>query len=255
MIVAGASAETPGADGSFPIQPHQAQYRVLRGGKEIGLLKAELSQRADGLWHYRIESETTAWYLRVLGISTTESTWFDWRGGTILPLTYHHVSREPGSDRYWQHRFDWTAGVSQTRTHEGSLEIPLQPGTLDPLSLRLAASAAIHAQADDDRVGLQGLERPVLERDKIEPQQYLWQDQESIRIDNRCYATQRFRRERKPGSSRNYDAWHAAELGWLPVRLRHDDDGKAIVLELTSIQSPHYQLPPPGACTPADGED
>ena len=249
MIAAGASAESAAAASEFPIQPHRAEYRVLRGGSEIGRLEAELSQRSDGLWHYRIESEATAWYVRALGISTTESAWFDWHDDAIVPLTYHHVSREPGSDRYWQHRFDWGANLSQTRTHKGNFEIPLQPGTLDPLTLRLAASTAIHAQADDDRAGYQGLESPVLERDAIEPQHYLWQREEAIRVDGRCYAAQVFRRERKPGSSRNYDAWHAAELGWLPVRVRHADGNKAIVMELTAIDSPHYHLPPKGACT------
>jgi hypothetical protein len=248
MIAAGASAESAGIDDEFPIQPHRAEYRVLRGDSEIGLLEAELSQRDDDRWHYRIESEATAWYVRMLGISTTESAWFEWREQNILPLTYHHVSREPGSDRYWQHRFDWAAGFSETRTHDGTLRIPLRPATLDPLTLRLAASAAIHNQADDDRTGFQGFERPVLERDEIEVQQYLWQREESLLIDGRCYATQVFRRHRKPGSSRNYEAWHAAELGWLPVRVLHSDAGKPIVMELTAIESPHYRLPPKGPC-------
>lgn len=249
MIAADPSAEAAAIEDDFPIQPHRAEYRVLRGGTEIGLLEAELSRRDDGRWHYRIESEATAWYVRMLGISSTESAWFEWREQNILPLSYHLESREPGSDRYWQHRFDWAAGFSETRTHEGPLRIPLRPGTLDPLTLRLAASAAIHRQADDDRSGFQGFERSVLERDEIESQNYLWQREELLRIGGRCYATQVFRRDRKPGSSRNYEAWHAAELGWLPVRVRHSDAGKAIVMELANIESAHYRLPATGSCT------
>lgn len=249
MIAAGASADPEDRPGAFPIQPHRAEYRVLRGGSEIGLLEAELSRREDGLWHYRIESKATAWYVRMLGISTIESAWFEWHEEAIRPLTYHHVSREPGGDRYWQHRFDWSAGVSDTRTHDGALQIPLQAGTLDPLSLRLAASVTIHGQTENQPAGFQDLERPVLERDKIEIQHYRWQRAESIRIDGRCYATQIFHRDRKTGSSRNYEARHAADLGWLPVRIRHDDDGKEIVMELAAIESAHYRLPAKGPCT------
>ena len=221
---------------------------MLRGGSEIGRLEASLSQRADGAWNYRIDSEATAWYVKMLGISATESSWFEWRDGAIRPLTYHHVSREPGSDRYWQHRYDWAAGISHTRTHDGPIEIPLRPGVLDPLTLRLAASAAIAEQARDDRPGFQGFVRQVLERDEIESQDYLWQRSESIRIDGRCYETEVFKRERKPGSSRNYEAWHAAELGWLPVRVRHGDSGTPVVMELIGLESTAYALPPKGPC-------
>ena len=62
------AAETP------PFQPYQATYAVTRGNSEIGQVEVELSRREDGLWHYAIESRATAWYIRMLGISTTETS-------------------------------------------------------------------------------------------------------------------------------------------------------------------------------------
>lgn len=239
------AAETP------PFQPYQATYAVTRGNSEIGQVEVELSRREDGLWRYAVESQATAWYIKMLGISTTETSWVQWYGDRVLPLTYHHVSREPGSDRFWQHRYDWQAMQTETRTHEGDFTIELESGVLDPLSLRLAAVATISGQAPD----FESFSMPVLERDEIEHQEYRFGGMEMLQIDGRCYRTAVFERFRKEGSSRNYTAWHAESLGWIPVRIAHQDDGKPISLTLERWRSSAIELPEPSTCnTSAEAE-
>jgi hypothetical protein len=226
--------------------PFTAVYEVTRAGKPIGRVEASLTRRDDGLWHYRIESEATAWYIRMLGISATESAWFQWHDDRLLPLTYHHVAREPGSDRFWQHRYDWQAGLSDTRTHDGQRQIELVPGTVDPLTLRITAVQRIAGQAPS----FESFALSVLERDEIERQQYRFLRRERLEAGGRCFDTAVFERHRKPGSSRNYTAYHARSLGWMPMRIVHDDDGKAIALTLTDWQSDHASLPAPAPCGP-----
>jgi len=226
---------------------HEARYTVTRGGKQIGYLHASLWQREDALWNYRLESEATSWLVRSLGIQTTESSWFDWRAGRPLPLTYHHVSREPGKDRYWQHRFDWQAGQTDTRTHDGPLHIALRPGVLDPLTLRLAASSRIAAAAPE----FKDLEFDVVERDEVEPQKYRFKRAELAEIDGRCFDTVVYERFRKAGSSRNYLAWHARELGWLPVRIEHHESDKNVVIALDRWQPASGSRPPSSSCPKA----
>jgi hypothetical protein len=230
------------------LEPHRAAYSVTRGDSEIGRIEVELRQREDGLWHYRFESLATAWYVRLLGVSATESAWFQWRDGELLPLTYHHVSREPGRDRYWQHRYDWQRGSTETRTHAGELEIPLSEGLVDPLTLRLAAVQRIRDQAPE----FESFELSVIERDEIERQSIRFLRTERIEVAGRCYRTAVFKRFRKPGSSRNYAAWHARELDWMPVRIAHEDDGKPITLSLESWHSETRELPPTNGCTDSE---
>lgn len=239
------AAESP------PFQPFSAIYAVSRGNSEVGRLEIELTRRDDGLWHYRIESEATAWYIRVLGISTTESAWFQWFDGAVLPLTYHHVSREPGSDRFWQHRYDWQEMRTETSTHEGNLEIPLAPGVVDPLTLRLAAMVRIAELAPDFR----SFEVPVLERDEIEQQQYRFVGTEALTIDGRCFDTAVFKRFRNEGSSRNYTAWHAESLDWMPVQIVHEDDGKPIKLTLAEWNSSDPERSESSRCEQAAGRE
>lgn len=237
-----ASAAEPG---SAPFREHSAVYRVTRNGSELGRMHAELSRREDGLWYYRIESEGTAFLVRMLGVSTVEAGWFDWRDGGIVPLTYHHVSRRPGKDRFWQHRYDWSDLHTDTETHDGATRVPLARGAVDPLTLRLAVAAALPEAAE------RGVDLPflVVERDELETQQIRFLGRETVGIAGRCYDTVAIERFRKPGSSRNYVAWHAAELDWIPVRTVHHEDDDRLVIELIDY-GPADRLPAAGDCPP-----
>ncbi len=237
-----AIASTATAAEAPPFSEHEATYTVTRNGDQLGLLRSSLTQREDGLWHYRIESQATAFLIRVLGLSTTEAAWFAWTDGSVLPLTYHHVAERPGRDRFWQHRYDWNDLHTDTTTHDGETRVPLAAGAVDPLTLRLAVAGELAAGG-----GGEDLEFLVVERDELETQQYRFLRRESLRADGRCFITQVYERFRKEGSSRNYTAWHAPALGGLPVRIVNVDDGDTIVIELDDW-SPAAALPERGAC-------
>lgn len=228
-----------------PFSPYRAEYAVARAGSNIGLLEAELIRREDGLWHYAIESRATALFVRMLGISTTETGWMEWRDGTVRPLTYHNVSSGPRRNRFWQNRYDWQDAAVEISAWDGSYRPGLPTGAVDPLALRLAAIARISNMAPE----FSSFEVDVVERDELERQQYNFIGLETVEIDGRCYRTAKFERFRKPESGRNYLAWHARELDWLPVRIAHVDDGKPIEIELAALESDAYSLPPRQACT------
>lgn len=247
VVVSTATADSAPA----PFHPHSATYQVTRNGDPLGLLQAELTRREDGLWHYRIESEATALLVRMLGISTTEAGWFDWQDGSIVPLTYHHVARRPGRDRFWQHRYDWPDLHTDTTTHNGETRVPLAAGAVDPLTLRFAAAAALPEAAEQGR----DLQFLVVEREELETQAYRFLRNETLSLDGRCFHTAVFERFRKPGSSRNYTVWHARELGWMPIRTEHEEDGDRLAIELVDW-TPADDLPPPGEpCEASDALD
>ncbi|MDT8438449.1 MAG: DUF3108 domain-containing protein [Wenzhouxiangellaceae bacterium] len=246
MFAASAWA-APSSTEAPALQAFSAEYRVLRDGKPIGRVQAELQRNQDGLWQYRLESEATALFVRMLGIETLESGWYQEQPDRIVPLSYHHEARRPGPDRYWQHRYDWPAGRLKARSHEGELEHALVPGLLDPLALRLEIVRRLNADQGQAR----DYTLAVFERDEIETQHYRYLRDETIEIDGRCYATTVRERFRKEGSSRNYRAWHAPMLNYLLVREAHLDDGKPIVLELVSLDAEGIELPPRGPCPPS----
>lgn len=240
MLMAGvALAQAPDAP---PFEEHEARYQVSRNGDRLGLLIATMEQREDGLWHYRIESEATAWFVRLLGVSTTEAAWFAYTDGRIVPLTYHHVAERPGRDRFWQHRYDWAGLHTDTTTHKRETRVPLAEGAVDPLTIRLEVAARL---ADGQRG--EDFEFLVVEREELETQHYRFLRDEGLDIDGRCFDTAVYERFRKEGSSRNYTAWHAPELGGLPVRIVHVDDGDTITIEMSDWSS-SSDLPARGPC-------
>lgn len=238
--MAGASSAEPA-----PFSPYRAEYTVARGGSEIGFMQAELTRREDGLWHYSIESRATALLVRMLGISSSETGWMEWRDGRVRPLTYHNVSSGPRRNRFWQNRYDWPDAAVEINAWDGNFRPELPAGAVDPLALRLEAVARVSRMAPE----FASFEVDVVERDELERQQYNFLGLEAVEIDGRCYRTAKFERFRKPESGRNYLAWHARELGWLPVRIAHVEDGKPIEIELAALQSNAYSLPPRQACT------
>ncbi len=198
-----------------PVRAHQATYEVLRRGRKAGELQVVLTAAGDGLWRLDSQTEATALMARMLRVFAEESGYFLWQAGQAVPLTYHHVSRGPNRSRFWQHRYDWEHMRSQSHTWQGDLLIELEPGTVDPLTLRLAMAARLHSptQRNIDHQFF------VLERDEIEIQHFRHLGQERLELDSGCFETVRFLRYRKEGSSRNYYSWHAAETDWLPVRI------------------------------------
>jgi hypothetical protein len=213
----------------FPIPPHQSRYEVLRNGKKIGEVTTRLSRDERGIWFFDTDTIATSTLARMLRLSAEESAHFMWQDGQILPLTYRNVAREPLRTRFWQHQLDWNAGISRAQTHEGDLEIELEAGLLDPLTLRLQTSAALALSK-----GIDGgrLEARVIERDDIEDQRMEWLGEERLTTDLGCFETQRWYRFRREGSSRNYRMWLSKDLHWMPLRIDLGDEDNAIGLRL-----------------------
>jgi len=219
------------------VPPHRSVHEVLRNGSKIGEVHSELSVDERGIWFFETRTAATATLARMLRLSAEESAHFLWEKGRILPLTYRQISRAPLNRRYWQHQLDWSENLSHAETHEGNLDIPLEPGLLDPLTLRLQTSALLDLGAIEDDV----LHFRVLERDRIEDQRMEWLGSENLETDLGCFKTQRWYRFRREGSSRNYRMWVAEELHWMPIRIDLADDDNQISLRL--IESSLLEAP------------
>ncbi len=238
--VAGAAPSS--ATAAFPIPPHTATYELRRGNSAMGRVEVSLGQD-NGEWLYQVETVATSFSARLLGLGAREQARFRWQDGAIQPLEYRHTLSRPGRDRYWNHDFDWREKVSRTRTWEGDHRIPLKPGVLDPLTLRLAMSLALHAPA----ARAQNHPVRVLERDEVEDQQFRHQGEERLELASRCLDTVRFERFRREGSSRNYLAWHSEPFHWMPVRiLQVEDDSPQLDIRLvdTSLDLGDTRCPP-----------
>ncbi|MEN1727833.1 MAG: DUF3108 domain-containing protein [Pseudomonadota bacterium] len=214
----------------FPVPPHRSVHEVLRNGSKVGEVHSELSVDERGIWFFDTRTVATSTLARMLRLSAEESANFLWQDDTILPLTYRQIARSPMRTRYWQHQLDWDQDLSHAQTWEGDLDIELEAGLLDPLTLRLQTSALLNRQAIADDT----LTFRVLERDRIEDQRMERLGDQQIQSSIGCFDTELWYRFRREGSSRNYRMWVAESLHWMPIRidLSDDDDDDAISLRL-----------------------
>lgn len=234
MTAAADSSSTEAAQAA-PLPAHTAVYEVIRRGSSIGEVHVRLSQSESGLWHFDTETVATSRMARLAGATAEESAWFAWQGDQVQMLSYRQVTRALGRSRFWQHQLDWAQNQSQTQTYQGNYLIELEPGVVDPLTLRLQLAVQL---ADPSRRG-RDLPFRVLERDEIEDQSFRYLGQESLETPAGCFDAIRMERFRREGSSRNYHSWHAETFHWMPLRIvqfRDDQEELDIRLIESSIE-------------------
>ena len=236
MVSAWASptlAETPA-----PVPAHQSTYVVLYNGKPVGELEFILEKANESVWHVKTQTRATSFLAKTLGSEVTEASHFYWRNEAgrdqLIPLTYHHVSREPLRTRFWQHHYDWDNAVTQTVTHEGEQTIEIRPDILDPLTLRLQLAADLAHREEMDSLPMGDQDYWVLDRDDVESQRIEAKGSEMIEVPAGCFDALKFYRFRKEESSRNYDLWVSQALAWLPVQMVFQEDNREIRFELVS---------------------
>ena len=219
-----------------PIPAHHSTYAVLYNGKPVGELEFVLEKANESVWHVKTETRATSFLAKTLGSEVTEASHFYWQKEAgrdqLIPLTYHHVSREPLRTRFWQHRYDWDNELTQTLTHEGEQTIEIRPDILDPLTLRLQLAADLARLEAMDSLPMEDQHYWVLDRDDVESQRIEPRGAETIEVPAGCFDALKFYRFRKDGSSRNYDLWVSQALAWLPVQMVFQEDNREIRFEL-----------------------
>src|SRR5699024_7729249 len=177
LLTAACSGVAMAADAP-PIPAHEARYEVLRHGKKIGELTVSLEQLDNGVWHYRSDTQATAWWVKALNVSAEEAAHFVWRGDHIQLLTYHHAQHAPANNRFFQHRTDWEAGTVEVRTEDGRRVIELVDNMVDPLSLRL--QLAVNLADESQRYATHDF--TLLDRDEVKHKQYAFDGEETLKV-------------------------------------------------------------------------
>jgi len=238
MIVVSISANPTLADTPPPIPAHHSTYVVLYNGKPVGEIEFILEKANESVWYVKTETRATSFLAKTLGSEVTEASHFYWQNQAgrdqLIPLTYHHVSREPLRTRFWQHHYDWENESTQTITHQGEQTIQIHPGILDPLTLRLQLAADLANSDGNNTPTLEDRNYWVLDRDDVESQRIEARVSETVEVPAGCFDALKFYRFRKEGSSRNYDLWVSQALAWLPVKMVYQEGNREIQFELIS---------------------
>lgn len=124
-----------------PLQPFTATYQALYKGKQAGDATMRVTHTGGDLWRVDMQVVGRSGFASVLGLNLEQSTVFENRNGTYVPLSQSTVRKGLFLGKKVTGTYNWQAGTAQwlgDLKKERREPIPLQPGDQSALLLNLA---------------------------------------------------------------------------------------------------------------------
>lgn len=208
VLIAALAPPSRAAEGA--IRPFTAVYALDWHGLPAGYSTLSLAESDPGRYVYSSVSRARGLFRLAFPEPLSECSTFRIANGRIEPLVYRE---DNGRDRRKNDvtlQFDWGAMRVTGEAGGKTVDQPLAPGTVDPLSVQIALMRKLAAG-----------EQPThfLLFDKTEAAQYRYTREGSTAIDTAFgpLETVVYRSDR-PDSDRVMRFWLAPSLGYLPVR-------------------------------------
>ena len=209
-----------------PVKPFQADYEVLRNGKELGHATLSLRALGNGTWEFSSHTKGTKGMASLLGVDVAEKSTFRWRDGQPEGLHYEYSQEAAIKSRQRRTDFDWQSGNAQSSDGKNAYTARLEPGAIDRNLVTIALMAALKENAHELRFR-------VVDKDRIAEQQYREGGRETLALPAGKLDTVRIERQRQD-NKRTTISWFAPQRGWLPVQIEQvEKGGETITLRLS----------------------
>jgi hypothetical protein len=211
------------------VAPFQADYQVLRNGKELGQATLALRDAGHGTWEFSSQTRGTKGMASLLGVDVVEKSTFRWRDGIPQGLHYTYAQKAAIKSRQRSIDFDWD--TQQARTHDGDREsvVPLQGSAMDRNLVTLALMARLRSHSPD-------LTFHVVDKDHVGEQRYVAGARESLSLPAGRIDSVRVDRQRDD-SKRTTTIWFAPQRDWLPVQIEQvEKNGETITMRLAATR-------------------
>jgi len=219
-----------GAVDSPPLQPFQADYQVLRNGKELGQATLGLRDAGSGAWEFSSQTRGTKGMASMLGLDVTEKSAFRWRDGLPEGLHYSYAQKAAIKSRQRSTDFDWSAKQAHTLDGNSESTAPLQGSAMDRNLVTIALMARLKAGTSD-------LTFHVVDKDHVSEQHYVAGAHESLSLPAGRVDAVRVDRQRED-SKRTTTIWFAAQRNWLPVQIEQvEKNGETITMRLAASRN------------------
>lgn len=207
-----------GTAGSAELRPFTATYNISWSGISAGNATLTLKQQPDGRWDYQSVTKARGLFRMAMPAELQSSSTFSIQDGKVVPELFV-ADGGSGSDKDQELRFDWTSGRVTGRNEKAAVDLPLQQGLLDSLSVQVALMMELLAGRTPARFVL-------VDKGRIKDYDYSSQGQETVRTPVGEQHTVIYRSAR-PGSANGTWFWCAPALGYLPVRVERRE-GKSV---------------------------
>jgi hypothetical protein len=213
--VAGATEPVTPAE---PLKPFIARYGIVWRGFNAGTTELELSRAADGEFIYASRANARGLFRAVFSEEITQTSWFTLVNGDVRPVRYRADDGTDDTDRDISVDFDWVSGRAGGTAENKAVEVALESGTQDAMSIQMALMR-------DLLNGKKPTAYRMLDKDRIKEYSYTYEGEARLKtilgeLDTVIYRSQR------SGSKRVTRTWYAPSLGYVAVRGEQVREGK-----------------------------
>lgn len=203
------------------LRPFSATYSV---NGQSGSADIQLERLADGNWSYKQHIRVKSWLYRLfLPAERSQRSQFTFQNDRLLPQHFTADDGAGNSSGDQKLDFDWTRGRVTGIFERKPVDLPLQPGLLDSLSVQVALMNDLIAGRTPQRFIL-------VEKGKIREYAYTSIGNEILSTAMGDHRTVIYRSSRV-GSEKTTVFWCAPDLGFLPLKVERRD-GKKVEITL-----------------------
>lgn len=219
------------------LEPYNATYSVKYRGFEAGLLHFNLSQTTNQTYRYETRVKPGLLARFFVGPDAVERTVVQVDEHGVRPLSWFSEDGKKKTSHDGALAFDWEKNRVSGRVEDENVDMPIEPGVQDRLSMQVAVLAALQNKAQPAAISM-------IDGERVKHYSYELKGEQQVSTDAGSYATIIYESRRK-GSSRLKRIYHSPELGYIPVRIEALRKGKIeTVMELVSVTpNRHAQNP------------
>jgi Protein of unknown function (DUF3108) len=191
------------------LKPFEATFTWAWHGLTVAVSTLKLEQH-DDVWVYTSKSEPRG-IGKVFSERPTQESTLRVTDGEVRPLHYKADDGTPSTKRDADVVFDWEHNHATGVYEDEKVDMPIQPGLQDDLSVQVALVVELLAGHQPERFRL-------IDKNTVREYHYTREGQESVatpfgNVDTIVFASQ------KAGSPRLTRFWCAPSLGYIPVRV------------------------------------
>lgn len=223
------AADSSAADTVMCPQPFKATFAVEWHGMNAGTSVLELTHPSANEYTYTSKNTARGFFRLAVPDTVTQTSHLIIDGDLVKPVSYVGDDGSSDTDRDVSLRFDWTAKRITGTAEDRPVDVPLEPGVQDGLSVQIALMCELargHSPASFK----------LIDKDEVKEYQYTREGEAKLdtsvgKLDTVIYRSQ------KQGSSRYTRLWIAPSLGYLPVRAEQAKrDKRELQLSIRAVE-------------------
>ncbi len=215
------------------LRPHDVVYQFLFKGVSGGELELKLLPDAQpDSWIYETHAHPNFLASFFVSSNSIERGWFRVTPSGVEPTRYFIDGGSSDKSNDSDLRYDWAQGRITGTARGRPLDLAIEPGTQDVMSIRAVVLVDLLA-------GREPHEYTMLDGRELKRYVYTRVGTTKLKTDIGEFDTVIYKSDRKDsdGRGRIWQYWYAPALGWLPLRAEQREDGKTrMTLAIRSLK-------------------